>query len=67
MSHLIFVDSEEDEGIWVEGLDLHRDGEVARVVVPQVPLHGVAFAVEGVARVLDHLRDVMQIKPNAID
>ncbi len=57
--YLILVDCEEDESVGIEGLNLHGDGQVARVVVPDVPLHRVSGTVEGVARVFD---DLMVIK-----
>ena len=53
--NLILVYCEEDESVRIEGLDLHGDGQVARVVVPDVPLHSVSGTVEGVARVFDDL------------
>jgi hypothetical protein len=34
----LFVDGKEDEGVRVEGLDLHGDRQVPGIVVPDVPL-----------------------------
>ena len=53
--NLILVDGEEDESVGIEGLDLHGDGQVTGVVVPDVPLHRVPGPVERVAGMLDNL------------
>ena len=59
---LVVADEKYEEGVLVVTPELHGDGEVPRVIVADVPLGGVAGAVEGVAAVVVNGGDLVHAR-----